>query len=109
MRQLEEKPVYFSDNESHFEIRSVRLGRGRARTLASSSVPEPHEDERVNHFTRKLRTELWRLIQKEAIADVYIFTPKEHEIVSQLQTKLQCNVKMVVKDDFIHEHPFRLL
>ncbi|MEK7183057.1 MAG: hypothetical protein AAB776_00300 [Patescibacteria group bacterium] len=109
VERIEEKPEYFTDNEGFFESRTSRMGQGRALTAASGSVREPYDDKRVGRFVRRLRVELWRQIHKATIADIYIFTPKGHEILSHLQTRVQNKVRRVIKGDFMHEHPFHLL
>lgn len=95
-------PMY-EDNEGFFEQ------RGRGMTRISGSVRERKEAERVKRFVRELRGRLWRHVQHERPDDLFLFTPKAHEIADALQDRVRKLVAGEIKGDFIRKHPFEIL
>lgn len=103
----EERPAY-EDNEGFSWTTAIRPTGARYR-MSSGAQREPLDDHRGKKFLHELARLLWRQEQRRSVDEVYLFTPKPHELLGVLHPDLRKKVREVVKGDFAKEHPFMLL
>ncbi|PIR58106.1 MAG: hypothetical protein COU71_00345 [Parcubacteria group bacterium CG10_big_fil_rev_8_21_14_0_10_38_31] len=98
--------IHFSDDEGFFG----RAGNG-GKVASSGSVKEPLKEEYRQEFLKDLTTHLESIESNQEITDVYLLTPDYlYKMVEEaMSKKLQNKIKLTVKGNYYHEHPFELI